>query len=110
MVYDDPQHWLLMFVDAVEFKGIHFADMYRDLPRRLRGIAGPILRKTRQRPGWCGLDPAFALAAIFLLFFTYFIVERHMHGNQHLGVSEEEAIERLISLVVVGSWRGSVPR
>jgi hypothetical protein len=27
-----------------------------------------------------------------------------MHGNQHLGVAEEEAIERLIDLLSTGMW------
>jgi len=27
-----------------------------------------------------------------------------MHGNQHLGVTEEEAIERLIDLLSTGMW------
>jgi hypothetical protein len=64
----------------------------------------PVLDKVADQPGWCGQDPAFALAAIYLFFFAYFVVERHMHGNQHLGVTEEEAIERLIDLLSTGMW------
>jgi AcrR family transcriptional regulator len=106
MVYDDAQHWLLLFIDVLEFKNRHFADMYRDVPAQLRRVIRPVLQRTRQQPGWCGLDPAFALAAIYLLFFAYFVIERHMHGNQHLGVSEDEAIERLIALLCDGMWHG----
>jgi AcrR family transcriptional regulator len=105
MVYDDAQHWLLLFIDVLEFKNRHFADMYRNVPEQLRHLVRPIFQRTRREPGWCGLDPAFALAAIYLLFFAYFVVERHMHGNQHLGVSEDEAIERLIDLLSSGMWR-----
>jgi AcrR family transcriptional regulator len=105
MVYDDAQHWLLMFIDVIEFKNRHFADMYRDLPGQLRRVARPMFERTKHQPGWCGLDPAFVLAAIYLLFFAYFVVERHMHGNQHLGVGEEEAIDRLIDLLSAGFWR-----
>jgi AcrR family transcriptional regulator len=104
MVYDDAQHWLLLFIDVLEFKNRHFADMYRNVPEQLRRVIRPVLQRTRKQPGWCGLDPAFALAAIYLLFFAYFVVERHMHGNQHLGVSEEQAIERLIDLLCSGMW------
>jgi AcrR family transcriptional regulator len=104
MVYDDAQHWLLLFIDILEFKNRHFADMYRDVPGAMRQLLRPVLDKVADQPGWCGQDPAFVLAAIYLFFFAYFVVERHMHGNQHLGVAEEEAIERLIDLLSTGMW------
>jgi hypothetical protein len=105
MVYDDAQHWLLLFIDILEFKNRHFADMYRDVPAGMRELLRPLLDRVAARPGWCGQDPAFALAAIYLFFFAYFVVERHMHGNQHLGVAEGEAIERLIDLLLSGMWQ-----
>jgi AcrR family transcriptional regulator len=104
MVYDDAQHWLLLFIDILEFKNRHFADMYRDVPGGIRQLLRPVLDKVADRPGWCGQDPAFVLAAIYLFFFAYFVVERHMHGKQHLGVTEEEAIDRLIDLLSAGMW------
>ena len=104
MVYEDAQHWLLLFIDILEFKNRHFADMYRDVPGGIRRLLRPVLAKIADQPGWCGQDPAFALAVIYLFFFAYFVVERHMHGNQHLGVTEEEAIERLIDLLSTGMW------
>jgi AcrR family transcriptional regulator len=105
MVYDDAQHWLLLFIDILEFKNRHFADMYRDVPGGIRHLLRPVLDTVADQPGWCGQDPAFALSAIYLFFFAYFVVERHMHGNQHLGVTEEEAIERLIDLLSTGMWQ-----
>jgi len=111
MVYDDAQHWLLLFIDVLEFRNRHFADMYRDVPAGMRRLLRPVLDKVAKQPGWCGQDPAFALAAIYLFFFAYFVVERHMHGNQHLGVAEDVAIERLIDLLSTGLWRTpAVPR
>jgi AcrR family transcriptional regulator len=105
MVYDDAQHWLLLFIDILEFKNRHFAEMYRNVPGAMRQLLRPVLDEVADQPGWCGQDPAFALAVIYLYFFAYFVVERHMHGNQHLGVAEEEAIERLIDLLSTGMWR-----
>src|SRR3984893_147954 len=104
MVYDDAQHLLLVLIGILEFKNRHFADMYRDVPGGLRQLLRPVLDKVADQPGWCGQDPAFALAAIYLFFFAYFVVERHMHGNQHLGVAEEEAIERLFDFLSTGMW------
>jgi hypothetical protein len=39
-------------------------------------------------------------------FFTYFVVEHLMQrGNHHLGVSDDEAIERFIDLLSHGLWK-----
>ncbi|MEA2756175.1 MAG: hypothetical protein QOJ54_2464 [Aliidongia sp.] len=106
IVYDDAQYILMMFIDVVEFKNQHFADLFRDLPARFRHLAGPALDKASARPGWCGLDPAFAFATIYFFFFNYFVIEGHMRGNQHLGAPDAEAIERLIDLLSAGLWVG----
>jgi AcrR family transcriptional regulator len=104
MVYDDGQYILMMFIDVVEFKNRHFADLFRDIPARFRHLLGPALDRATARPGWCGLQPEFALATIYFFFFNYFVIERQMRGNQHLGASDEEAIDRLIELFSDGLW------
>ncbi|MEI9987393.1 MAG: TetR/AcrR family transcriptional regulator [Aliidongia sp.] len=104
MVYDDAQYVLLMFIDVVEFRNRHFADLFRDIPSRFRYLLGPALDRVTTRPNWCGLDPAFALATIYFFFFNYFIIERHMRGDQHLGAPDEEAIDGLIELFSDGLW------
>ena len=104
LVYDDAEYILLMFIDLVEFKNRHFAELFRDTPARFRNLLGTMLDEVKARPGWCGLDPAFALATIYFFFFNYFVIERHMHGEQHLGAPDEEAITRLIDLLSDGLW------
>jgi AcrR family transcriptional regulator len=104
IVYDDAQYIILLFIDVVEFKNRHFADLFRDLPARFRYLLGPALDRAAAEPGWCGLDPAFALATIYFFFFNYFVIEGHMRGNQHLGASDDEAIERLIDILSAGLW------
>jgi AcrR family transcriptional regulator len=104
MVYDEAQYVLLMFIDVVEFKSQHFADQYRDIPAQLRHLLGPALDKAEARPDWCGLDPAFVLATIYLFFFNYFVIEGLMRGDQHLGAPDDEAIEHLIDLLTDGLW------
>jgi AcrR family transcriptional regulator len=102
IVYDDAQYLLLMFIDVVEFNNRHFADLFHDIPGQFRYLLGPVLNKVKRRPGWCGQDPAFVLATIYMFFYNYFVIERHMHGNQHLGPPEEIAIERLIDILSAG--------
>ncbi|HEY6272589.1 MAG TPA: TetR/AcrR family transcriptional regulator, partial [Terriglobales bacterium] len=105
MVYQDVEYQLLTFIDIIEFRNQHFADTFYKMPEQFRRLMGPVLTRVKKQEGWCGEDPAFALAAIYLYFFTYFTVERLMHsGNQHLGVSDEQAIERFVDLLSHGVW------
>jgi AcrR family transcriptional regulator len=108
MVYDDSEYQLLMFIDIIEFRNEHFADTFYRMPEQFRHLLGPALNKVKKQKGWCGEDPAFALAVIYLYFFTYFVVEHLMQrGHQHLGVSDDEAIERFIDLLSRGLWDSS---
>jgi len=104
IVYDESAFLLLMFIDVIEFKNRHFAALFHDIPAQFRYLLGPVLNQVKHRPGWCGQDPAFVLATIYLFFYNYFVIERHMRGNQHLGPPEQEAIERLIDVLSTGLW------
>ena len=105
MVYDDAEYWLLMYIDVVEFKNRHFLSAFQDVPMQFRRLLGPMADTIRKQPGWCGLDPALAMAMVFFYFHTYFVIERVMHGNRHLGVSDDEAIERFIDILCHGLLR-----
>jgi AcrR family transcriptional regulator len=102
MVYDDAEYWLLMYIDVVEFKNRHFLTVFQNVPEQFRRLLGPAIAKTAKRPGWCGLDPALAMAMIYFYFHTYFVIERVMHGNRHLGISDEDAVERFIDILCHG--------
>ena len=105
MVYHDAEYQLLTFIDIIEFQNRHFADTFYKMPEQFRRIMGPVLNQVRKQKGWCGEDPAFALAAIYLYLFTYFTVERLMQrGNQHLGIPDNQAIERFIDVFAHGLW------
>lgn len=105
MVYNDAEYQLLTLIDIIEFQNRHFADTLYKMPEQFRRIMGPVFNKVKKQEGWCGEDPAFAMAAIYLYFYTYFTVERLMQqGNQHLGIPDSQAIERYINLLSHGLW------
>ena len=104
MVYDDAEYWLLMYIDVIEFNNRHFLTIFHDIPAQFRRLLGPAIRRVKKQPGWCGQDPALVMAMIYFYFHTYFVIERLMHGNQHLGVSDEEAVDRFIDLLSHGLW------
>jgi AcrR family transcriptional regulator len=103
-VYEDGEYWLLMYIDVIEFKNQHFQKIFRNIPEQYRRLLGPHVHKVKKQPGWCGHDPALVMAMIFFYFHTYFVIERLMHGNRHLGVSDEEAIDRFIDVLLHGLW------
>ena len=103
-VYDDPEYWLLMYIDVIEFNNQHFASLFHNMPEQFRRLLGPMADRVTKQAGWCGEDPALVMAIIYLYFSTYFTIEKLMHGNHHLGVPDEEAIERVLDLFYGGLW------
>jgi len=104
MMYDDSAYWLLIYIDVIEFKNRHFAANFHDIPEQFRQLLGSKVQHVQRQPGWCGHDPGLAMSIFYFYVCTYFTIERFMHGNRHLGVSEEEAVERLIDLFLHGLW------
>jgi AcrR family transcriptional regulator len=100
IVYDNPDYWRLMYVDVTEFGNRHFVNSFRDLAKKLEALSGGTMGQRNHVRA--GIDPSLAYAAVYLQFFTYFLVERLFGGKQHLGRPEEEAIAQLIRIFTSG--------
>lgn len=109
-VYNHAEFWLLMYIDVIEFKNQHFAEWFHNMPEQFRSRLGPVLNRAKRQPGWCGQDPAFAFATIYLYVITYFLIEKLFQGNRHLGASDEQAMDKFIQLVSGGLWSSRAPR
>jgi AcrR family transcriptional regulator len=110
VVYDDPAYWLLIYIDVIEFKNRHFAANFHDIPEQFRNMLGSKVQRVQKQAGWCGHDPGLAISIFFFYFCTYFTIERLMHGNRHLGVSEDETVEGFIDLFLYGLWSDAPKR
>jgi AcrR family transcriptional regulator len=104
-VSEHADYWKLMYIDVVEFNNRHFASSFHNVPEQFKWRLDAELNEVSANPAWCGIDPGFVLATIYLQILTYFLVERLFGGNQHLGVSDDTAIRRIIDLVLNGLWR-----
>src|SRR5437016_1313005 len=104
LMYDDSESFLMLLSDVIEFKNQHFLEVFHDVPEQFRRLLGPALERVKKQPGWRGEDPAFALASMHVYFFTFYLMERHMQGEQHLGISNELATEKFIDLLFRGLW------
>lgn len=98
IVRDHPDYWRLMYIDVVEFGNRHFEHIFRDLVPILRRLNPQLSQKKVNG----GIDPTVAFAAIYLQFFTYYLVETLFGGKQHLGLPDDEAIGQLIRLFTAG--------
>ncbi len=98
IVRDHPDYWRLMYIDVVEFGNRHFEHIFRDLVPILRRLNPQLSQKKANG----GIDPTVAFAAIYLQFFTYYLVETLFGGKQHLGLPDDEAIGQLIRLFTAG--------
>jgi len=110
IVYGNPDYWRLMYIDVVEFGSRHFAHTFRHLSRNMACLLGDRLQASTRRGHWNGIDPALALTAIYLQFFTYFLVEKLFGGKQHLGVPDEQAIAQIVRMVTEGLWHDGPPK
>lgn len=106
IIYENSDYWRLMYIDVVEFDNRHFAESFQDMPEQFRQRLGGILGSVTSNPKWCGEDPGFAYASIYLHLVTYALVEKLFRGNQHMGCSDEEAMRRTVNLLCHGLWRG----
>lgn len=107
IVYDNADYWLLMYIDVIEFKNQHFVQVFQGLIEKIRRRIGPLLNEAKRQKGWCGKDPAFVFASMYMYIFEYFLIEKLFRGNRHLGVSDEQAIEAFIDLFSDGIWSTS---
>src|SRR5579872_1710419 len=104
IVYDNAEYWLLMYIDVIEFKNQHFAQVFQGLIHKIRRRVGPLLNEAKRQKGWCGKDPAFVFASMYMYIFEYFLIEKLFQGNRHLGVSDEQAIDGFVDLFSYGIW------
>jgi AcrR family transcriptional regulator len=105
IVYENPDYWRLMYIDIIEFGNRHFAHTFRSLAKNLQQRLGPQLERSIKKGRWSGVNPALAFTALYLQFFTYFLVEKLFGGDQHLGMSDELAVDQIIKMVTEGLWR-----
>ena len=104
IVYDNADYWRLMYIDVIEFNNQHFAQSFQGIVEKMRHRLGPVFKETKRRRDWCGKDPAFVFASIYMYIFEYFLIEKLFQGNHHLGVSDEEAVDGFVDLFSYGIW------
>ncbi len=103
LVDSHSDFWLLMYIDVLEFQNQHFRKMFEGLTVRFRNIFSEQFAKAQENGDLrAGVDPALAFTAAYMQFFNYFLVEKLFGGNEHLGLSDEQALNSLTKIFSYG--------
>ncbi|MBX3299735.1 MAG: TetR/AcrR family transcriptional regulator [Acidobacteria bacterium] len=96
--------WLLMYIDVLEFRNQHFRKMFDGITDRFRKIFGSRFAEAESRGDLrTGVDAAPVFTAAYMQFFNYFLVEKLFGGNQHLGLTDEQALNCLTKIFAYGT-------
>ena len=104
LVNEHSDFWLLMYIDVLEFQNLHFRKMFDGITDRFRKIFGDKFKEAEDRGDLrLGVDAAPVFTAAYMQFFNYFLVEKLFGGNQHLGLSDEQALNCLTKIFAYGT-------
>jgi AcrR family transcriptional regulator len=104
LVNQHSDFWLLMYIDVLEFQNRHFRKMFDGLTDRFFKIFGEKFEVAKKRGDLrTGVDASVAFTATYMQFFNYFLVEKLFGGNQHLGLTDEQALNHLTKIFAYGT-------
>lgn len=100
MVVRHRAYLTLVYVDIAEFSGRHVRAHYQELASRFRAALAPALHDRSLFAEW--VDPGVAFALLYLQFSSHFVIERLMGARQHLGLDDDQAIDTITRLFLLG--------
>jgi len=100
MVERHREYLTLVYVDIAEFGGRHVRAHYQELASRFRAALAPALHDRTLIANW--VDPGVAFALLYLQFSSHFVIERLMGARRHLGLDDDQAIETITRLFLLG--------
>jgi AcrR family transcriptional regulator len=104
LVNEHSDFWLLMYIDVLEFQNRHFRKMFEGITDRFRKIFADKFAEAEARGDLrTGVNPALVFTAAYMQFFNYFLVEKLFGGNQHLGLSDDQALNYITKIFAYGT-------
>ena len=99
MVEEHADFLTLIYVDIAAFGGKHVRWHYAGLAERFRVVLAPRIAELEAEGRSSGkLDLAVAFTAVYMQFFNYFVVERMIGAERHMGLSDPRALRALAQL------------
>lgn len=103
IVHQHSDFWLLMYIDVLEFQNQHFRKMFEGLSDRFRKIFAVQFKQAEEQGDLrTGVEPAAVFTAAYMQFFNYFLVEKLFGGNQHFGLTDDQALNCITKIFSYG--------
>ena len=101
LVRNNREHWLLWYIDVLEFDGKHFKSQVA--PKTLIHEAELRTRFAELRKQkLLRVEPELAFVMVYMHLFNYFLIETVFGGHEHYGVSEARAIDAIADVFAKG--------
>jgi AcrR family transcriptional regulator len=100
----------LIYVDVVEFEGLHIRRFYREMASRFKSFLEANrerVRLDRLRPG---VSPIAAVMLATRFFLHYFAVELVFKVPHHFGKDTDEVLRETVDILAHGMLHGEAPR
>lgn len=93
----------LIYVDVVEFQGLHISRVFSHMRERYEKLFGPALKKL-QKEGLLreDFDPVVALMTVTMAYFNYFTVEYVFGAKRHFGLGDKKVIKEIARIFTYG--------
>ncbi len=85
-------YFKLIYIDVVEFSGKHVRELFSDLDSRFRATLDARFRELGMLGPERDIDPAFALIAIYLAFYQYFMLTRLFGAKNVYGSKTDSGV------------------
>lgn len=104
MTEEHSDYLTLIYIDLAEFGGRHVRPYYRGLAARFgSALEGRIDSEELAE----GIDPVMAFTMVYMQFFNFFIVEKMIGAEGHLGLREGPALKAMAAVFRRGLSRES---
>ena len=104
LVNEHSDFWLLMYIDVLEFQNRHFRKMFDGIRDRFGKIFADKFEEAAARGDLrLGVDAPAVFTVAYMQFFNYFLVEKLFGGNNHLGLSDDQALNVLTKIFAYGT-------
>jgi AcrR family transcriptional regulator len=94
---------MLIFIDAIEFKGEHIRNFYDGMRDRFEEAYGASFERRRHEGRLGEADPVVAVMMATRWLFYYYTVERCFGVPRHFGVEPKEAVTEFIRILRYGA-------
>lgn len=100
-------YFKLMYVDVVEFDGLHIREVFSNLDEKFRAAMSARFEKIGPL-GPKGIDPAFAFVSIYLSLYQYFVLTKLFGATRVFGKrTDTQVVDGLVELMKFGIGGGA---